>query len=242
MPILFRGREFRPSAFGLVAAAAACVITVLLGNWQMRRAEEKIHAHELREAAERASPRRLPSVPFDPAAYFMTKVRVRGVFDESQTYLLDNRARNGRPGYEVLTPLRIKGTDRHVLVLRGWVAGGATRDAIPAFGTPRGEYEIEGLAIPGFSRVLEPPGTGAQGRVRQNMTIEGFAVLSGLSMVPVAIEQHSDMADGLVRNWPRADSGADKNTAYAMQWYAFAMLAVVLAVVLSFRRQVRDTG
>ncbi len=242
MSIAFRGREFRPSPIGLVIAATACVITVLLGNWQMRRAEEKQRAGALREAAQQAPARGLPVTPFDPAEYVMTKVKAQGIFDPSQIYLLDNRSRDGRPGYEVMTPLRIQGSELNVLVLRGWLAAGPKRDVVPPFRTPEGEHRIEGLAIAGFSHVLEPPGANLQGRVRQNMTIESFTALTGLRMLPVAIEQHSDMADGLQRNWPRAETGADKNTAYAMQWYAFALLAVVLAVVLSFRRKVHDSA
>ena len=50
------------------------------------------------------------------------------------------------------------------------------------------------------------------------------------------IEQHSSALDGLLREWPRPDTGIEKHEAYALQWYSLAGLAVVLFVVLSFRR------
>jgi cytochrome oxidase assembly protein ShyY1 len=50
------------------------------------------------------------------------------------------------------------------------------------------------------------------------------------------IEQHSHADDGLLREWPRPDTGVEKHEAYALQWYALAGLAVVLFIVLSFRR------
>ena len=50
------------------------------------------------------------------------------------------------------------------------------------------------------------------------------------------IEQHSALADGLLREWPRPDAGIEKHQGYALQWYALAALAVVLAAVLSFRK------
>jgi cytochrome oxidase assembly protein ShyY1 len=54
--------------------------------------------------------------------------------------------------------------------------------------------------------------------------------------LPVVIEQHSDSGDGLVREWPRPDLGIEKHESYSLQWYSFAVLAVALTVVLSFRR------
>jgi cytochrome oxidase assembly protein ShyY1 len=53
---------------------------------------------------------------------------------------------------------------------------------------------------------------------------------------PIVIEQHSAAADGLVRDWPRPDTGIEKHESYALQWYSLAGLAVVLFIVLSFRR------
>jgi cytochrome oxidase assembly protein ShyY1 len=55
----------------------------------------------------------------------------------------------------------------------------------------------------------------------------------------MVIEQHSDTGDGLLRDWPRPDSGAEKNEAYSFQWYSLATLAIVLLVVLSFRKDER---
>jgi surfeit locus 1 family protein len=50
------------------------------------------------------------------------------------------------------------------------------------------------------------------------------------------IEQHSDLPDGLARDWAPHDAGAEKHEGYALQWYSLAALAVVLALVLSFRK------
>ena len=50
------------------------------------------------------------------------------------------------------------------------------------------------------------------------------------------IEQHSDTGDGLARDWPPRETGAEKSEGYALQWYSLAALAVVLFIVLSFRK------
>jgi cytochrome oxidase assembly protein ShyY1 len=66
--------------------------------------------------------------------------------------------------------------------------------------------------------------------------VEAYAAETGLKLEPRVIEQHSPLPDGLARDWPRHDAGIEKHEAYALQWYSLAALAVVLAVVLSFRK------
>jgi surfeit locus 1 family protein len=160
-------------------------------------------------------------------------VAARGRFVEEHTVYLDNKLRRRRTGYEVVTPLRLDGT--HVLVNRGWVAAARTRDVLPEVATPQGEVRVEGLALARLARVLEV-GKPAPGKVRQNLDVEEFAKETGLQLLPVVIEQHSSAPDGLLREWPRPDAGAQKHQGYALQWYSLAGLAVVLLVVLSFRR------
>jgi cytochrome oxidase assembly protein ShyY1 len=66
--------------------------------------------------------------------------------------------------------------------------------------------------------------------------IGAYAAETGLKLAPIVIEQHSDADDGLVRDWPRPDLGIERHESYALQWYLFAGLAIVLLAVLSFRR------
>jgi cytochrome oxidase assembly protein ShyY1 len=72
--------------------------------------------------------------------------------------------------------------------------------------------------------------------VRQNLDIAAYAAETGLPLQPFVVEQHSDTRDGLRREWPRPDLGIEKHESYSLQWYSFAALAIVLAVVFSFRR------
>jgi surfeit locus 1 family protein len=205
--------SFRPRWWTLLLAAAGCVAGVLLGNWQSGRAEQK------RAAA--AHERRL---------------ELRGEFLERYTVLLDNKVNRGRAGYHVVQPLRAA-DGRHVLVNRGWVAAPAHRENLPKLLTPAGTHVVEGRVLDRFPRAYEPVTAKPEGRVWQNVEVTTFAAWSGLKLEPYVIEQHSPLADGLARNWPAPDSGAEKNESYALQWYSLAALSVVLFVVLSFRRE-----
>ena len=208
------GYSFRPRAWALAAAAAACAAGIALGSWQAGRAQEK------RKAEAR-----------------IEHISVRGEFLPERTVLLDNTLRRGRPGYEVVTPLRLAGTQQmHVLVNRGWIAAGATRDALPEVKTSKGETAVEGIVREHLPRVLQT-GPAPRGKVRQNLAVEDFAAETGLALLPFVIEQHSSAEDGLLREWPRAGPGPEKNDMYSLQWYSLAALAVVLVVVLSFRKK-----
>ena len=205
---MLSGYSFRPRLWALALAAAACAAGIALGNWQTRRAEEKIAA-----AAELEKKR----------------VSLRGVFRPELTVLLDNKIRNHRVGYEVVTPLRLDDAT-HVLVDRGWFARGAKEPPAPS-----GRVSIEGIALPRLPHALRL-GEEAKARIRQNLDIAGFASETGLALHPFVVEQHSDSGDGLLRDWPRPDLGVDMHKSYALQWYSLAALAVVLLIVLSFRK------
>jgi len=210
---MISGYSFRPRGWALALAAAACAAGILLGNWQSGRAEQKraAAAHERRLA-------------------------LRGEFLQRYTVLLDNKVNRGRPGYHVVQPLRLA-DGRHVLVNRGWVAAPVHREQLPQLRTPPGRHDIEGRVLDHFPRAYALSGAQPEGRVWQNVELTTFAVWSGLQLEPYVIEQHSPLADGLARNWPQPDSGAERHESYALQWYALAALSAMLFIVLSFRRE-----
>jgi len=205
---MLAGYSFRPRLWALALAAAACAAGIALGNWQSRRADEKIAA-----AAELESKR----------------MSLRGVFRPELTVLLDNKIRNHRVGYEVVTPLRLDDAS-YVLVDRGWFERGTKEPA-----APQGRVGVEGIALPRLPRALRL-GEEPRSRIRQNLDIAQFAKETGLALHPFVIEQHSDSGDGLLREWPRADLGVDMHRSYALQWYSLAALSLVLLVALSFRK------
>jgi surfeit locus 1 family protein len=226
-------RAFRPGLLVSLLALAGVVATVSLGNWQTRRAEEKLARQALLEARLQ-TPLAMPAQPVAAADYEWARVTVRGEFEPRHTVLLDNKMLQGRVGYQVVTPLRIEGGKLHLLVNRGWIAAGPRRDVLPKIETPAGPQALEGITVlPG--RFVELAADAQAGNVWQNLTIERFRKWSGLELQPVVLEQMSDAKDGLARVWERPDLGVDKHRSYALQWYSFATLIVILYVALNFR-------
>jgi surfeit locus 1 family protein len=136
----------------------------------------------------------------------------------------------------VLTPLRVDGSAFAILVNRGWVAVGRSRERVPAPPTPAGRVRLEGMAVDPSSRFVELGDAAPQGRVWQNLDFARYAKTSGLRLQPVLLQQTSDTADGLQRDWPRPDTGVDTHVSYAFQWYSLATILMVLWLVMNVRR------
>ena len=205
--------QFRAPWWSAALAAAGCAAGIALGNWQSDRAAQK-----------RA------------AGASVEQIALRGEFEPKHTVYLDNKLHRGRAGYHVVQPIRIAG-GRHVLVNRGWVASGTSRERLPDIRTPAGELSLSGIRLARFAQAYAPDAAPPQGKVWQNVTLGQFSAWSGLALEPYVVEQHSPLDDGLVRDWPRAGTGAEKNDAYALQWYALAALSVILFFVLNIRRK-----
>jgi surfeit locus 1 family protein len=216
-------------------AAAGCAAGIALGNWQSSRAGEKQSRAAMLEEAARATALAVPAAAVEPAHYLLKRVEARGEFAPQHTVLLVNKLRQGRVGYEVLTPLHL-GAGRHVLVNRGWIAAYASLERLPEVRTPPGPQRIEGVAFERLPRRFNPGGHAEAGPVRQEVGLAAFSAETGLALQPFLIEQHSETDDGLLREWPRPQSGAQKHEMYALQWYALAALCVILLLVLSLRR------
>jgi surfeit locus 1 family protein len=242
--------RFRFSWVPFMAAAMLVAIGVALGNWQTRRAHEK----EAIEAALQARDAE-PAIALDATlardpghaadAWEFRRVRVKGRFVREWPLYLDNRPFERRAGFYMLMPFRIAGSDKAVLVARGWLPRDPQdRFRLPATPVPTGEVEIDGSIRRHPSRVYQFGASAPlrPGAIVQNVSVDEFAAASGLALLPFIIEQGGrDGAgaphdDGLVRDWPRPSLGADKHRGYAFQWYGLAVAAFLFFIVTGFRR------
>ncbi len=228
--------RFRPRFVTTAAAIAFCALTIALGNWQVRRAEERDAAQRQLEVRAAGAAVPIPSQPVDPAQWAWRRASARGEYVTAHTILLDNRVLDGRVGFEVLTPLRLAGSDMHVLVDRGWTPQGRMRSELPRIPTPAGLQAVEGIAVVPPARVFELGSAAPRGPVWQHLKLDQYRERTGLTLQPVVLQQTTASDDGLIRRLARPDAGADTNRAYALQWYVFAALTVILYVALNLKR------
>src|SRR5689334_7324682 len=103
--------------FGLVAAA----ICVRLGVWQLARLDEKVRRNDSIARQQREAPVALATISRDTGDAHYRPATVTGRFDYEHELVLSGRTHQGSPGVNLITPVRVAGSDTAVLVNRGWV-------------------------------------------------------------------------------------------------------------------------
>lgn len=227
-----------------LAAAAGIAATLALGAWQWDRARQKLDLHAAiaqRGAMEPVTQAGLVAGG-DAAPLLHRAIALRGEWVPRHTVYLDNRQMNAKPGFYVVTPLRLAGSNAVVLVQRGWVQRNFTdRTQLPPVATPPGEITVRGRLAPPPAK-LYAFATEEKGAIRQNLDLAAFRAETGLPLLPLSVQQTGPASEGLLREWPRPASGADKNYGYAFQWWALAGLIAILYAWFQFivpRRQAR---
>ena len=210
------------------AAAAAFLVLLGLGTWQMERLrwKEALLADIARQAD--AAPVAAPEAAADLPEY--TPVHAAGVFRHDRELLLVPRTRAGVAGAHVLTPL-VRPDGRAVLVNRGFVPVAFQPAATRRAGNPSGPVRVEGLLRrqhpPGPFVPDNDPAAGAW----YALDLAAMARATGLELADYVLDA------GAARNpggWPEGGQTrvAIRNThlQYALTWYG---LAAVLAVCVS---------
>lgn len=227
------------------AAVLGVAATFALGLWQLDRAHQKeALAADIAARALQPPLAQDALLASDAPSLAHRRVQLRGTWIADRTVFLDNRQMpGGAVGFYVVTPLRLAGTDRVVLVQRGWAPRNfMAREQLPPVQTPAGDVQLEGRIAPPPSRLYQP-GAAGSGPIRQNLDLSAFAAETGLALLPVTVQQTGGASQGLRRDWPEASGrGPETNYGYAFQWWALCGLIAALYVWFQFiqpRRQVR---
>ena len=228
--------EFRPRLGMTLLAVAGIALTLALGQWQMGRAQYKEGLQARYDEQMRQPAININGQLVERDDVLLRRVEVRGEFLPKYTVFVDNRIYQHQPGFHVATPLRIAGSQRYVLVNRGWVAGPRDR-SLPVVSMPAGEQVIQGVAIAYSERFLELSTKVAEGNVWQNLVFERYHQATGLELQPFVIQQESAAADDLVRVWNRPDLGRNTHLAYAFQWYAMSLAMLIYYLVTHVKRR-----
>jgi len=230
------GWQFKYSFWPTVAAIFFIVLTVNLGNWQLSRAQEKDDRQAKLNQLSQEPVVSIPKSLIKIEDYQFRKVEVYGTYDPSHTIYLDNKINRGRAGYQIITPVRLDESSMHVLINRGWIAAGRTRNDLPEILTPSGKVMISGIAESPTMRTLELSKETVSGKVWENLHLERYREATGLQLQPLVILQEDKVKDGLLRAWTRPDSGSSRNLGYAFQWFAMALAIIILYLVLNVKR------
>lgn len=220
-----------------LATVLGVALTLSLGNWQLNRGAEKRALRAKFEAHNAQPPIHVGERELDATAMDLRRVQARGVYEPRYAVFLDNRIHRGVPGYHVVMPLRLEGSDRYVLVNRGWVVRPALRSDLPQVHTPTGAVAVSGRATIPAQRTLELSQAVIEGPIWQNLTIERYRKAMPIAIQPFVIQQDSTLEDGLARDWPAPDFGIEKHYGYAFQWFGLALTLFVFYAITQLRHK-----
>lgn len=217
---------------------------LLLGLWQLQRADEKRRLQGEYDARSHGPAVRVESRVQAGEDLRFYRVEATGRYDPDHQFLLDNRVHHGRAGYHVITPLKIGDGEVRVLVNRGWIALGESRDKLPAIDTPRGSVTLTGVATVPSAKGYRPYGAPATGgkweAVWPYLDMKRYAQAVSFPLQPVVILLDTDNPSGFTREWSRLDAGIAVHQGYAFQWFALA--AALIGLYLLVRRRMRGSN
>ncbi|GAC1514612.1 MAG: hypothetical protein NVS1B4_02660 [Gemmatimonadaceae bacterium] len=226
----------------VVGALTALLIALLfgrLGVWQLHRLGERRAKNALVASRLAAPPMPLDSlVTTDTAALHYRRVRIKGTPDVAHEFALAGASRNGSPGVNLMVPVLCDGGGDAVLVVRGWIYSpdGATVDASRWREATQREFlgYVAEFTRPPASAQSATPRTG----VVRWMDHHAIATRLPYPLAPFYVIQLVAPAEPqgtMPARFPPPFLDEGPHRAYAVQWFAFAALAVAGGVVLLAR-------
>jgi len=232
--------RFRPGLITSLVALVALPTFIWLGFWQLERTAEMQGMQQQFE--QRVD---LPTLRLGPKARAhddleYRRVFVRGRWDAEHQILIDNKTHQGQAGYYVITPLKMTGSDQYILINRGWLPAGNSRTELPEIDVIDRQVTVHGVLhksrrdiymISDKNRDI----SGWPARY-QWLDIDEFARETKFKVYPFVVLMDADAPYGYSRQWKPLNVDSDKNTRYAMLWFSFAILLVIIYFVVNIKK------
>ena len=219
-----------------MTAFVACFLPALLvlGVWQVDRAEEKRDREEL--VYQRlgllpvANPKSLEGMAY-------RHVRLPGAYEANKYFLLDNQMHESVPGYWIIASF-LGNDGRRWLINRGWIRAPLLRDEWPEVEQLEGQRTLTGIVWPelGLIPLLAEdvwPLTWPKRIQRMNITRMSAALGNA-----TAVEIRLEAGQPGVRVPARLHTGAGpaRHLGYAAQWFGLAVVLVIGYVFFGLKK------
>ena len=226
--------KFKPgikiSIFFLIFAS----LFFFLGIWQIERGKEKNDLLNLFENSQKK-----PAKIFTEASIKWDRVFVYGQFDNTRSIYIDNVVNKGIAGYKVLTPLEIDNVDKLLLVDRGWVERGISRDILPEIKPYTKKIKITG--------VLESPELGLL--LSEEVVSENWPKVSQSKNIDILKKEYDqDIYPFVLLADPIMDNALEyigisptnmmpaKHYGYAAQWFTMFVVLCLMFAWIGFKK------
>jgi surfeit locus 1 family protein len=248
MSKLFKGRWLIKHLLVILAVIGL----INLGFWQLRRLEQRRALNQAILEGLNAPVTVLTGADIDPEALQRHRVSAVGTFDNGESIVIRNRPFQGRPGVHLVTSLKIEGSDRAVLVDRGWIPlDESARDRRRIY-DESGTVTVEGIAYKTQTRsdrwLIPTDPTPGPGETRLDewfrVDIERIQAQLSYPLLPIFIEESPDenaAPDTPPLREEDIELSEGPHLSYALQWFSFALILVIVYGVL-IRQELRRKG
>lgn len=232
--------DFSPGRWSTLVTLVLFGFLLSLGFWQLHRAQEKREIIKNYQVEKDGAVIRLNAGMKSAAGLDYQHASSIGRYDSVHQLLLDNRTHEGRAGYQVLTPFILRDSEVAVLVNRGWVPVGKSRDQLPDVAVGEAQRTVLGrLKIPPaevFMLGEEELRRGWPYRI-QRIQFQALSEELQRTLLPVVLLLDNEEPDGYLRDWrPMVGFGPERNVGYAVQWFGLAAALLVIYFTVNSRR------
>ncbi len=236
---MFARYHFRFSFLGSLLAVIGMSLFFSLGTWQINRASLKQGLQDKIDSRQLSAVLTLKSAAFNIEGKYYSPVQAVGHYDSKNEILIDSEVHQGVAGYHVLSPFILKQDQSVVMVNRGWVPVGRSRQVLPVLTAPAGELTVLGMLSPHKSKpalILEQANLGSS-KVWAYFDAAVYASKTGYKLLPAVILMDQDKGQGYIRSWPVYDAKVSMHIGYAIQWYFFACVVFVTYFSVNLKKK-----
>ncbi|PWQ98942.1 SURF1 family protein [Leucothrix arctica] len=233
---------FKPALIPSLAFLVVFPVLIMLGNWQLNRADEKRGIEQGVVNAIAKPPLLINESDLSTLKDEVYRpARLVGRFDNGRQYLWDNKTNKGRSGYQVLTPFFLDGLQQVVMINRGWIPILGRRDEFQDIAVTEAVASIDGV-IKTPSNAIQLAERIEEDEINYPSVIQAFepsvfATQLGVEILPIMIELSPESPQGYVREWQPYFGKIGKHMGYAMQWFIMAFIAFFLYIKLNTKRR-----
>jgi surfeit locus 1 family protein len=241
-----RSFQFNPGLWPTLATISILPILLVLGFWQLDRAEQKSVLQEiyLQRTIE------VPVIDFKSAvdvdSLLWRNTSLTGQFNHKYTFLLDNQVLNHRPGYYIFAVFELQNKIQ-VLVNRGWLAANPDRKITPEVDNPRNTVNINGVIklVPATGILLAENTEEDLGENLfrlQQINVDDINAKHNLNLMPFVVRLDKSSVSGYIREWRQPGSGKEKHLGYAFQWFAMSAALLIIFLSVNLKKNTNDNG
>lgn len=218
--------------------AAFLPFLISLGMWQLDREQQKKDVETLYKIRSSSDAVDISSIDWTHNDLNWAAVVATGYFDSQRQLLLDNRILNSVVGYEVISPFYTE--QGALLVNRGWVAQGSSRQSLPDVELTEEQITIVGhIYVPDGELMIlgaEEAATEIWPKVIQSVNISELGKSMNEEFKPQLIRLNQNSEAVLETNWTAINMRPEVHRAYAVQWFLMALVLIFLYLFFSIRK------